>query len=89
MCGRFFQYSNKLRKVFIDINKQIVVYFKWDFEKAACNDFFIRALPVYTQGDWSTIPVERCPIHVSPEDVSNTGTLNFRKNSKFNDFKRD
>ncbi|XKL68695.1 hypothetical protein PGB90_006464 [Kerria lacca] len=65
-------YSEKLKKVFIDINKNIGVRFKWhDLKSENPCPRFIRALPVYTQDDWLRIPVERCPMHRCYEENLN------------------
>ncbi|XP_065211949.1 cellular tumor antigen p53-like [Planococcus citri] len=63
-------FSEKLKKVFIDINKNIGIRFRWN--NMNMHDVkFIRALPVYTQDDWLRIPVERCPMHKCYEDNLN------------------
>lgn len=68
------QFSEKLRKVFIDIDKSIGIQFHWqDVKLENPSPKFIRALPVYTQDDWLRIPVERCPMHRCYEDQMNIG----------------
>lgn len=76
---RFFQYSQKLKKVFIDIDKVLALQFKLSYDEVKPNtEFFVRAMPVYTQDDALREPVKRCPIHSMPEYPSNHGNLCIR-----------
>lgn len=72
MCD--LKFSEKLKKVFIDINKNIGIRFRWN-NMNSTDVKYIRALPVYTQDDWLRIPVERCPMHKCYEDNLNLGKI--------------
>ncbi|XP_026818673.1 cellular tumor antigen p53-like isoform X1 [Rhopalosiphum maidis] len=67
-------YSVKLQKLFIDINKVLLLNFKCDFEKIANNTLlFVRAMPMYSSADYLKEPVDRCLQHLSPIDQFNKG----------------
>lgn len=70
----FFQYSVTLQKLFIDIDKVLLLNFKCDHEKIIHNNpVFVRALPMYSAADWLREPVNRCLQHLSPIDTFNRG----------------
>ncbi|XP_054260794.1 cellular tumor antigen p53-like isoform X2 [Macrosteles quadrilineatus] len=58
-------YSMLLSKVFIDMNKSLLIQFHVnDFR----NGLYVRALPVYEQDDFVSVPVERCRLHSINDD---------------------
>jgi len=64
----------KLQKLFIDINKVLLLNFKCDFDKIPNNTLlFVRAMPMYSSADYLKEPVERCLQHLSPIDQFNKG----------------
>ncbi|CAI6363917.1 unnamed protein product [Macrosiphum euphorbiae] len=67
-------YSVTLQKLFIDINKVLLLNFKCDYDKIANNmSLFVRAMPMYSSADWLKEPVDRCLQHLSPIDQFNKG----------------
>lgn len=63
-----------MRKLFIDINKVLLLNFKCDFDKIQNNyPVFVRAVPMYIEADWLKEPVNRCLQHLSPIDKLNKG----------------
>lgn len=70
-----------LQKLFIDIDKVLLLNFKYDYDKIS-NDvpMFVRAMPMYSAADWLKEPVNRCLQHLSPIDKFNKGK---RKNNFF------
>ena len=66
-----FQFSEKLKKLFIDMNKPVQAMFKVGPNPP--EGLFIRALPIYAVAGHISQPVTRCPNHASLEDSSNRG----------------
>ncbi|KAF0753580.1 cellular tumor antigen p53-like isoform X1 [Aphis craccivora] len=65
-------YSVTLQKLFIDINKVLLLNFKCDFDKIPNNTLlFVRAMPMYSSADYLKEPVDRCLQHLSPIDQLN------------------
>ena len=65
------QFSDKLRKLFIDMNKPVQAMFRVGANPP--EGLFIRALPLYAVAGHIQQPVTRCPNHASAEDSSNRG----------------
>lgn len=64
----------KLQKIFIDINKVLLLNFKFDYDNPTCNyPVFVRAMPMYSAVDYLKEPVQRCLQHLSPVDQTNKG----------------
>lgn len=57
---RSWVYSQKLNKVFIDMDKMLLVQFRLSTVVAGMR---VRAMPVYTTSDYINQPVNRCPLH--------------------------
>lgn len=66
------QYSHKLRKVFIDINKSLLVQFK---VQEFTSGLRVRALPVYSMADFVSTPVQRCALHEFNDDSLRQGEV--------------
>lgn len=64
------QYSHSLNKVFIDMNKSLLVQFR---VQGYMNGLSIRALPVYSMDDYISTPVQRCDLHILSDDVLHKG----------------
>ena len=64
-----FQYSEPLKKLFIDMNKYVLAQF--NVGQNPPNDLAIRITPIYAVAGFFTSPVRRCPNHASPQDPSN------------------
>ena len=64
-----FQYSEPLKKLFIDMNKYVLAQF--NVGQNPPNDLSIRILPIYAVAGFFTSPVRRCPNHASRQDPSN------------------
>ena len=67
----YMQFSDKLRKLFIDMNKPVQAMFRVGANPP--EGLFIRALPLYAVAGHIQQPVTRCPNHASAEDSSNRG----------------
>ncbi|XP_025412779.1 cellular tumor antigen p53-like isoform X2 [Sipha flava] len=68
------KYSVTLQKLFIDIDKVLLLNFKCDHEKIPNNQpVYVRAMPMYSAADWLKEPVNRCLQHLSPIDKFNKG----------------
>ncbi|CAI6354243.1 unnamed protein product [Macrosiphum euphorbiae] len=67
-------YSVTLQKVFIDIDKVLLLNFKCDYDNIDSNmPLFVRAMPMYSSADYLKVPVNRCPIHLSSKNQLNKG----------------
>ncbi|XP_050440252.1 cellular tumor antigen p53 [Adelges cooleyi] len=66
-------YSVKLQKIFIDINKVLLLNFKYDSKLNDNTNVFVRAMPMYSAADYLKEPVGRCLQHLSPIDQINKG----------------
>ncbi|XP_046668472.1 cellular tumor antigen p53 isoform X3 [Homalodisca vitripennis] len=62
---RSWVYSEMLQKVFIDINKTLLIQFRLS---PNAGDLRVRALPVYSIADFLNIPVQRCALHMLNSD---------------------
>jgi len=58
---RSWVYSELLQKVFIDMNKTLLIQFRLSTTVAGLR---VRALPVYSTADFLNIPVQRCALHM-------------------------
>jgi len=67
--SKHWDYSKKLNKLFIDMNKWAQVEFKIGSDPPP--DLTIRTLPVYTDPSSRREPVKRCPIHATVEEKTN------------------
>lgn len=65
-----FQYSSMLQKIFIQINTNFPVDFKWT---PVDKKLFIRATPTYYLPQHNQDLVLRCMPHAQPTDASNLG----------------
>lgn len=57
---RSWVYSHKLNKVFIDMEKMLLIQFRLS---TVVSGMRVRAMPVYTTSDYINQPVNRCPLH--------------------------
>uniref|UniRef100_A0A1B6JTJ9 p53 DNA-binding domain-containing protein n=1 Tax=Homalodisca liturata TaxID=320908 RepID=A0A1B6JTJ9_9HEMI len=57
---RSWVFSHKLNKVFIDMEKSLLVKFRI---KNYMSGLLVRALPVYSMADYVSVPVQRCTLH--------------------------
>ncbi|CAB4069018.1 TP63 [Lepeophtheirus salmonis] len=71
--NKFWEFSQKLNKLYIEFNKNIQICFKLKPGKD-CSDLFVRAMVVYAEEASVKEPVLRCPTHSSHDHETN---LNF------------
>jgi len=67
--NKHWDYSNSLRKLYIDMNKWVQAEFR--VGPAPPEGLYVRALPVYAEATHIKDPVRRCPNHASPSDATN------------------
>lgn len=61
-----FQYSDKLQKVFINMNQSLPINFEW---MPTLNDIYIRAALVFELDEYSNDVVKMCPNHLQPGEM--------------------
>jgi len=76
MKNKQWEYSNKLKKLYIDVDRWAQVEFNIGVgeptqSQPPPSNLYVRCLPVYADAAASREPVLRCPNHASPEHPSN------------------
>ena len=67
--NKHWDYSDTLKKLFIDMNKWVQAEFR--VGPAPPGGLYIRAIPVYAEASHIREPVKRCPNHASAADPTN------------------
>ena len=65
-----FQYSLKLQKLFIDMDKDVLAVFNVGPQPP--DGLHVRVLPIYAQAGFYREPVKRCPNHAALENATNS-----------------
>jgi len=68
--NKHWDYSERLRKLFIDMNKWVQIDFRVGPQPP--QGLYIRVLPIYAEASHLKEPVKRCPNHASPSDPTNS-----------------
>ncbi|XP_014270615.1 cellular tumor antigen p53 isoform X2 [Halyomorpha halys] len=66
--GQKWVYSQPLQQVFIGMNKVLVLNFRTEMQLPLDEQYYIRALPVYSNNEHINIPVCRCTFHAFEDD---------------------
>jgi len=67
--NKSWDFSSKLKKLYIDANKEVMACFT--IKNMVSEGFFIRLLPVYAESQSFKSPVTRCPNHASLDHLWN------------------
>ncbi|XP_025419580.1 cellular tumor antigen p53-like isoform X2 [Sipha flava] len=64
---RHWMYSEKLNKIFLDMNRVVPIQFHWNFyetELLGMKNLQIRALLIFATPEFEQLSIKRCPIHI-------------------------